>query len=220
VLNIKNKYESQYTLSPHVIFNIVIISLFLLSGCQSTNIGLLENSCIEGKCIHPLDSLKSINLSRLKYVKQIDQHGCGAATISALLEYWDNPVSYKSIILNYPSKSALGYSIGELKNIVSKYGLAAYSLQMSEKNLKKNLAMGRPIIIAVKKNIFKYINILPDFIPFKEYITYSHYLVVFGYNDEGYWVMDPAKGYYFVTNKALREMWSRQKFVSLLISSK
>jgi len=91
---------------------------------------------------------------------------------------------------------------------------------MSEKNLKKNLAMGRPIIIAVKKNIFKYINILPDFIPFKEYITYSHYLVVFGYNDEGYWVMDPAKGYYFVTNKALIEMWSRQKFVSLLISSK
>tara|TARA_R110000823_G_C15877403_1_gene494714 strand:+ start:593 stop:1213 length:621 start_codon:yes stop_codon:yes gene_type:complete len=203
-----------------VLLKVVIISLVLLGGCQKSNLSLLENSCSEVGCIHPLDALKSINLSRLNYVKQLDQKGCGAAAISSLLEYWDKSASYESIVLKYPSASTKGYAVGELKYIASEYGLAAYSLQMSEKSLRKNLSMGRPIIIAVKKYIFDYINVLPNFLPFKEYITYSHYLVVFGYNDEGYWVMDPAKGYYFVTNKALKEMWSRQKFVSLLISSK
>ena len=220
MLVFNTKHGIRAELPTHVFFRIVVIVIVLLSGCQNNNLGLLENSCVEGECIHPLDALNSINLSRLKYVKQLDQKGCGAATISSLLEYWDKPVSYETIVLNYPSKSEKGYAVGELKYIALEYDLVAYSLQMSEKSLRKNLEMGRPIIIAVKKYIFEYIKILPDFLPFKDQITYSHFLVVFGYNDDGYWIMDPAEGYNFVTTDALREMWGRQKFVGLLISSK
>ena len=91
---------------------------------------------------------------------------------------------------------------------------------MSEKILKENLSKGRPVIVAVKKYIFKYASMLPDFIPFKDKITFSHFLVIFGFGDRGYWVMDPAEGYMYLTAEALREMWGRQRFVGLLISSK
>jgi uncharacterized protein YvpB len=77
---------------------------------------------------------------------------------------------------------------------------------MSEQSLKENLEKGRPIIIAVKKYIFKYASVLPSFIPFKDQIKYSHYLLVFGFNDKGYWVMDPAGGYKFLSAETLRHM--------------
>ena len=173
MLELYSKHAGRAGLAPHVFFGIMVSAIVLLTGCQTNNLALLENSCVEGECIHPLDVLNSIKLSRVKYVKQLDQKGCGAATISSLLEYWDKPVSYESIVLNYPPTAAEGYAVGELKYIASKYGLVAYSLQMSEKHLKENLAKGRPIIIAVKKYVFGFFEKLPSFVPFKEQTTYS-----------------------------------------------
>lgn len=213
-------HAGQAKSAPHLFWAIMVIGITLLTGCQTKTLGLLENSCIEGECIHPLDALNSIKLSRVKFVKQLDQKACGAATISSLLQYWGKPVSYGSIVLNYPPAAAEGYAVGELKYIASEYDLAAYSLQMSEPTLKAHLAKGRPIIIAVKKFIFEYFTMLPEFLPFKDYVTFSHYLVVFGSSDKGYWVMDPAVGYQFVPSDELIQMWSRQRFVGLLISSK
>ncbi|MBT6529808.1 MAG: hypothetical protein HOK99_02730 [Betaproteobacteria bacterium] len=214
------KKAAQTRFAPLFALRVMMTASLLLVGCVTNDAGMLESSCIDGNCTHPVDTLNSINISKVKFVQQIDQKGCGAATISSLLTYWDKPVSYENIVSKYPSTSTEGYNVGELKSIASKYDLAAYSLQMTEKFLKENLAKGRPIIIAVKKYIFKYARILPEFVPFKGQITYSHFLVVFGYNENGYWVMDPAEGYKYLAADTLREMWRRQKFVGLLISAK
>ena len=216
---LKRKHAARFGFAPQGLLGTMVIAALFLSSCDTDNLGLLENYCVEGECTHPLDILNSIKLSRLNYVKQVDQKGCGAAALSSVLNYWDKPVSYESIVTKYPSAAAEGYSVGELKYIASKSGLIAYSLQMSEKTLKENLAKGRPIIIAVKDYLFKYINILPDFLPFKDQVTYSHYLVVFGYSDKGYWVMDPAEGYKYVSFDKLNIIWKRHNFVGLLVSS-
>jgi len=217
---------AQTCFAPFFSFPILVIATLLLSGCASNDSRQFESSCVEGNCTHPLDVLNPTNVlktakfSRVKYVEQIDKRGCGAATLSSVLSYWDKPVTYESIVSKYPSTSVKGYSVGELKSIAVKYNLLAYSMQMSEKILKKNLAKGRPVIVAVKKYIFKYIGMLPDFIPFKDKVTYSHFLVIFGFSEKGYWVMDPAEGYMYLTAESLREMWKPQRFVGLLISSK
>ena len=211
---------------PFCSFLILVIATLLLSGCASDDSRPFESSCVEGNCTHPLDVLNPTNVlktakfSRVKFVGQIDQRGCGAATLSSVLSYWDKPVTYESIVSKYPSASVEGYSVGELKSIAVKYNLLAYSMQISEKTLKENLAKGRPIIVAVKKYIFKHTSILPDFIPFKDKVTYSHFLVIFGFSEKGYWVMDPAEGYMYLAAETLKEMWNRQRFVGLLISSK
>ena len=207
-------------IAPFFVVRSIIAVTLLLVGCVANEFPQVENSCSIGRCINPVDVLKSVTASKVKFVEQIDQKGCGAAAISSILAYWDSPVSYGKIISEFPAASAEGYSVGELKAIASKYNLAAYSLQMTEINLKENLSKGRPIIIAVKKYVFGFFEKLPSFVPFKEQTTYSHFLVVFGFDAKGYWVMDPAEGYSYLTAETLISMWKGQKFVGLLISSK
>ena len=217
VANFRATWFSTASLS---VFLVLIASVLLTSGCTVNNSVLYEISCIDGNCAHPLDVIDSTLMSKVMFVEQIDQMGCGAAVLSAVLAYWDKSISYNSIISEYHSKSGSGYSVGELKAITLDNGLIAISLQMTEEILKNNLINGRPIIVPIKKFIFKYANFLPDFIPFKDKLMFDHFVVVFGFDEHGYWVMDPSEGYLYLPSSTFREMWGLQRFVGLLISSK
>ncbi|MBO37978.1 MAG: hypothetical protein CMM75_02210 [Rhodospirillaceae bacterium] len=201
-------------------FKLSVFSALLLVGCSTNDAVMFESNCFNGKCIHPLESIQSTKLSKIKFVKQIDQKGCGAATLSSVLNYWNKKVSYDTIMSEFPSVSNEGYSIGELKSIAIRYNLFSYSASMSLKFLKNNLKKGRPVIIAVKKAIFKYTDLVPDFLPLKDFITYSHFMIVFGFNNNGYWVIDPAEGYKYLASDQLFTMWERHNFAGLLISSR
>lgn len=199
----------------------LILSIWGCGGSLSSQIDCLD----EVACIHPLDipQLKSNTeaiISRVNFVEQIDQTGCGAAVLSSVMAYWGISKSYDYIISKYPQRSELGYTLGELKQIASQQGLLSFSLIMNETNLIKQLEKGRPIIVPVKVFLSKFYEYLPNFTPFLGALKFSHYLVIFGFDNAGYWIMNPASGYSYLERDEFLKMWKEHKNAGLLISEK
>ena len=208
----------------------VIPLLFVLlfaNGCEGvfwSQLELTEIGCSNDTvCLHPLEiadekyNEKAV-ITRANFVRQDNQTGCGAAVLSSVVSYWGKTLSYKEIIEKHPQKSDLGYTVGELKKIANAHGLLAYSLIMNEKILKEQIKKGRPVIIPVKIFFLKAYKYLPEFLPFLDNLTFSHFLVVFGFDQDNFWVMNPANGYERIKSEDLINSWKRHNYAGLLIS--
>lgn len=160
--------------------------------------------------------------------RQVSENGCGAHAVAALIEYWERlapsgsttgPVTGVEIYAQTPPRDASGYSLGEIADLLSSYGLEALVVNATIDSLKAELRVGRPAIVRVKlaATELRYVTILPPRLPVLAEVEtrafeisswmfrqdqLDHYWLIIGFDAERLVVLDPAMGVRSVTPEA------------------
>lgn len=167
-------------------------------------------------------------------VKQSTQLSCGAAALTAVLNYWrEEPkpaYSERDLVKRYPSRSPEGYPILQLREIAIQEGLAAFALTMDGSpwaQLEEQIANGRPVICAVQLPRGRYFG---KSIPLVETLDrravlttgnewLSHYVVVMGRTHEEVLLMDPKHGIVRLGRDPFLHFWRLENYAALVCSS-
>jgi ABC-type bacteriocin/lantibiotic exporter with double-glycine peptidase domain len=166
----------------------------------------------------------------LDAVRQSTQSACGAAALSALLNYWGKPVDQARLLALYPSVAKGGYPMIQLREMAKAQGLKAFVVSMKEHpgaSLRAHLAKGRPLLLAVECPKGRYFGRpLPVIESFdSETVTplgakyKQHYLLVIGYSPAEWLVMDPAHGIVRVQKQDLMRFWRRMHYAAMVSSA-
>ncbi len=142
---------------------------------------------------------KNLNYCPVTKTLQKSSSHCGVAALASVLNYWDQPTEYSTLLKNNLSADVRGYSLEELKNICEEHTLKGFILTYSEeesslnKLIQEHIALGRPVITALGE---------------KKWLTESqHYVTVIGYDPQRILVMDPAEGYREISRERFERLW-------------
>jgi predicted double-glycine peptidase len=167
--------------------------------------------------------------AELDAVKQSSQNSCGAAVLDALLNYWKVPASQETILAEYPPLKESGYTLGELHLIARQHGLQPFLVSMASSpntSLEAQIRKGRPVIIALKCPKGRYFGgTIPIIERFdSETVTTlgkslkDHFVIVTGFSNDRWLVMDPAYGLVSVEKDQLSRFWKPMHWASLIVS--
>lgn len=184
---------------------IMALAMSLLLGCS-------------GKILTDEEILKNRNtiIQNVREQKQSEDYACGIASLTSILNYWGKTNSNESSILKeFPPSSDIGYSLVELKNIAKSNGLEAFILKGDLDFLKEQVLLGRPLLVPIWISdgwivAFNQLEILGG--------ARNHYVVVYGFFEDKFVVMDPDKGVRSITTKKFQKMWEVNKKTILLIA--
>ncbi|MCG6872221.1 MAG: C39 family peptidase [Gammaproteobacteria bacterium] len=198
---------------------LLLAAALLLGGCAGTPMRSLDD---------PRMAEKAPDLTgvRVDFVAQSTPYSCGAAALESVTRYWDKPVSEAWILKNRPpAHQEAGYSLAELRSIAQQATLQGYAVQGTPALIEKHIRAGRPVIIPLET---KYLSgvfgtwllgplsrlVYETFMP-----TYSHFVIVFGFDDRNFWVMDPAYGVRAMRRARFEKEWARRRNALLLVAS-
>lgn len=118
------------------------------------------------------------------YVSQ-PKNGCGAASISMVLQYWHQtghaplPIADTAgIMRQLYSKDAKGIFASDMERFVRDIGFQSFAFKGEWQDLEHHLSRGRPLIVSLKEGIGATL----------------HYVVVAGVSGEVVFLNDPARG--------------------------
>ena len=205
---------------------LVILSAVCLSGCVTTPKETSDRSFKK--------RYQGFQFCSVDAVRQSTQLSCGAAALTAVLNYWmeeSKPkVSEKALVQKYPSRSTEGYPILQLREMAIQEGLAAFALTMDGdpwKQLSDQIDNGRPVICAVQLPRGRYWG---KSIPLVETLDrrsvmttgnewLSHYVVVMGRTNSEVLLMDPKNGIVRLGRAEFLHFWRLEKYAALVCSS-
>jgi len=151
---------------------------------------------------------------RIDHLPPVHQKGakdCGAAALSAVLEYWRKPplpaaLDRDQIDAALRRKPDQGLSAGALRDYARQQGFHAFVFNGQLDDLKHEVDAGRPVIVGVHKQLSS-----------KEYL--SHYEVVLGYNrqQQSLLTFDPAHGLRENAVKGFMEEWQLAGRTTLVV---
>lgn len=159
-------------------------------------------------------------------VKQMDVNSCGAACLASVLNYWKVDLTEENILTEFPKPKKEGYLITELRQIAATKGLASYAFSMRDNpisQLKNEILKGRPVICATTFPVMLYFaydvpiyghiyrRLLWIFGPRK-----NHYVVVFGFDEDDFLIMDPIRGIVSISQKDFASSWRGKDYAALL----
>lgn len=134
------------------------------------------------------------------FVPQSSGKDCGAAALSSVGQFWDFDMTPRAILKKYPLKSdAYGYSMGELKRIAQREGLAAFVLPGNFTLIEEQIRSGRPLIVPIQ------IDTIPMVMQ-----PFDHYVIIVGMSKarSTIIVMDPQKGLITLKRIDFMKAWS------------
>lgn len=135
-----------------------------------------------------------------------EMYQCGPASLAAVLNYWDIHVSPEEIAGEIYSKSAKGTLSIDMIFYAEKRGLKVSQYVGSFEDIKKNIELGYPLIVLVDYGFWIY--------------QQNHFMVVFGYNEEGIFVHSGRDRKKFIPLKDFLKSWGRTRFWTLRIIPK
>lgn len=149
--------------------------------------------------------------------RQTDGPSCGAHALASVVNYWRGPgtVVGNDIYATTPPAQAEGYSIAELLTLARANGLVASGVRLDNAAIIRELESGRPVLVAVRlPSIYVQNRTFPGAnAPVLGYaggfLSYrmgqvseltglemvDHYLLVVGYDEERFVVVEPVMGY-------------------------
>lgn len=156
-------------------------------------------------------------LLAVRHDQQEDGAACGAHALASLLQYWlgeGQPSGAEIFAAHPPADAAAGYSMAEVLKLAEHYGLLASAVRMPEAGLRAELEAGRPVLVpATVPAVFVQTWQLPGAnLPLlglpAALITsrqaqlsestgrgmVNHYVLVSGYQDDTFVVMEPVMG--------------------------
>lgn len=150
--------------------------------------------------------------------RQTTTASCGAHAIASVINYWRGPGAADGDGLfrgTPPADAAGGYSLSELRALAQENGLLASAARLSQAEVLAELENGRPVLIPIRAPaVYLEARTLPgQGVPLIGFVRnvavswlgriaeqtgmamVSHYVVVAGYEDERFVVVDPVQGF-------------------------
>ncbi|NNE94078.1 MAG: hypothetical protein HKN23_20720 [Verrucomicrobiales bacterium] len=201
-------------------------ALILTTGCittsKSTDSGLFENRFV------------GFQYCSVEAVRQSRQKSCGAAALTAVLNYWklDSMPEYreKDLMAKYPAHSPDGYPLLQLREMAINERFGAFAISMSEdpwKKLTGHISAGRPVLVAVRLPRGKYFGKSLPLVETLDRRTVwasgnewkAHYVVVMGFSYSEALFMDPEYGIVRVPRDQFLHFWKQEKYAALIVST-
>lgn len=157
--------------------------------------------------------------------RQTDGPSCGAHVLASVINYWRGPgtIAGNAIYTNTPPAAPLGYSIAEILSLARANGLIASGVRLDDAAIVRELESGRPVLVAVRlPSIYVQNRTFPGAnTPVLGYaggfLSYrvgqvseltglemvDHYLLVVGYDEERWVVVEPVMGYRTISRDKL-----------------
>lgn len=142
---------------------------------------------------------------------------CGAHALASVITYWNGAgaATGEAIFTATPPASKSGYSMAEIMALAQRAGLLASAVRLTAPLLVRELESGRPVLIPVRlPSIYVQQRALPGgelpvvgvarnaliwraarVSEFSRLALVDHYLLVVGYEDETFVVVEPVMGY-------------------------
>jgi hypothetical protein len=142
---------------------------------------------------------------------------CGAHVLASVVNYWRGPgtIDGETLYHQTPPASPAGYSMAELIALAQGNGLLASPVRMPQDTIIRELERGRPVLVPVRlPSIYVQQRQLPgQEIPvvglvrnsiiyragrvseLTELAMVDHYLLIVGYEDDKFVVVEPVMGY-------------------------
>lgn len=142
---------------------------------------------------------------------------CGAHALASVVNYWRGAgtMDGQALYRQTPPQSPAGYSMAELMTIAQANGLLASAVRLPQQHIIQELERGRPVLVPVRiPSIYVQQRQLPGGdIPIVGFLrntliyragrvsewtnlaVIDHYLLVVGYEDDKFVVVEPVMGY-------------------------
>lgn len=142
---------------------------------------------------------------------------CGAHALASVVNYWlgRSALDGATLFRETPPASEAGYSMAELLSLARTHGLTASAVRLDETHVIRELESGRPVLVPVNlPSIYVQKRVLPGgetpvFGLVRNAVVYrasrvsewtnlamvDHYLLVVGYDDARFIVVEPVMGY-------------------------
>lgn len=142
---------------------------------------------------------------------------CGAHALASVVNYWRGPGSLDGATLfqQTPPASPMGYSMAELLTLANANGLTASAVRLDQQHVIRELESGRPVLVPVNvPSIYVQKRVMPGgetpgFGLVRNFVIYrasrvsewtnlamvDHYLLVVGYDEDRFIVVEPVMGY-------------------------
>ncbi|MGQ0534307.1 MAG: hypothetical protein ACT4OF_16685 [Caulobacteraceae bacterium] len=161
----------------------------------------------------------------VEHDRQTDGPSCGAHVLASVINYWRGPgtASGNAIYQATPPADGAGYSIAELLTLARANDLLANGVRLDDAAIIRELENGRPVLVAVRLpsiyvqnrtfpganapvlgyagSLLSYrVGRLSEFIGLE---MVDHYVLVVGYDDERFVVLEPVMGYRTISHDKL-----------------
>ncbi len=144
----------------------------------------------------------ALEIEGVPFIRQESQF-CGPASLASVMTFYGAPEDQKKIGAAVYSEKLQGALITDLEQYARQKGFETKSGQGTVEGLKAEMDRGRPVMVLVDLGFWV--------------VSKPHYLVVIGYDDEGFTAHDgytPANRYPFAR---FSEVWEKMGNVYLLV---
>jgi hypothetical protein len=173
--------------------------------------------------------------------RQTNGASCGAHALASVINYWRGPGTAvgAAIYTSTPPANPAGYSIAEVMTLARANGLIASGVRLDDAAIVRELESGRPILVAVRlPSIYVQNRTYPGAnAPVLGFVgsvlsyrvgqvsqvtgleMVDHYLLVVGYDDERWVVVEPVMGYRTISRDKLERYRAHFENASVVFSS-
>ncbi|WP_456393033.1 C39 family peptidase [Persephonella sp.] len=136
------------------------------------------------------------------FVKQQSEF-CGPAALSSVLRYYNLDISQEEIAKKVYIPKLKGALLSDLENYARSLGFKTISGQGSINKIKEFIDSKKPVIVLVDYGLL--------------FISSPHYLVVVGYNKNGFIVHDGYRAFEEIPYRKFRKLWKKLGNVYLVV---
>jgi len=144
----------------------------------------------------------AFEIEGVPFIQQESQF-CGPAALASVLSYYGAPVDQKIIGRRVYSDKLQGALITDLERYGQDAGFETSSGRGTVEGLKEEMGHRRPVIVLVDQGFWVF--------------SRTHYLVVFGYDDEGFMAHDGFSASKRYRYDEFREIWGKTGNAYLLV---
>ena len=177
----------------------------------------------------------------VQHDRQTRGPSCGAHALASVVNYWRGPgtLTGDELYSAQPPATESGYSMVELLALARSHGLLASAVAIPEQGLVRELEAGRPVLVPVRlPSIYVQQRTLPGGdIPVvgvaRNALIYragrvsemgdvamvNHYLLVVGYEDDAFVVVEPVMGYRTISAQRLERYRRAFQNASIVFSA-
>jgi ABC-type bacteriocin/lantibiotic exporter with double-glycine peptidase domain len=142
-------------------------------------------------------------IERVPFFKQ-QRNQCGAASLASVLAYYDRPVLPHRISREIYSKALEGALLPDLENYAAGLGFQTESGQGTLDGLKQSVLNRKPVIVLIDNGVWL--------------ANRPHYIVVFGFNEEGFITHDGNAPSVLIDYKKFKRKWEKLGNPYLLVN--
>ncbi|HNZ35620.1 MAG: C39 family peptidase [Pseudomonadota bacterium] len=144
----------------------------------------------------------ALEIEGVPFIRQ-DTRFCGPASLASVMAYYGAPTDQKTVASSVYSEKLQGALITDLERYARSAGFETRTARGTEEGLKAEIDRGRPVIVLVDLGFWV--------------VSKPHYLVVYGYDGEGFRAHDgytPGNHYPYAR---FGEIWEKMGNAFLLV---